>query len=91
MVTKLNNFRTNRYTFIQKKYLKNFYEELFINDLKDGHWDFDQVENPNDQSEKWKALYVTIVDKHAPLKRARVKKKNSPWLTKDLVNLIRKR
>lgn len=90
MVRKLNHFRTNRHKFILKRCFNNFNQELFINDLKDAHWDFDQVD-PNDQWEKWKALYISIVDKHAPLKRTRVKKKKSPWLTKDLVNLIRKR
>ena len=52
MVRKLNHFRTNRHKFIQKRCLKNFNEGLFINDLKDVHWDFDQIENPNDQWDK---------------------------------------
>ena len=33
-------------------------------------------------------LDFTIVDKRTPLKRTRVRKKKSPWSTKDLVNLI---
>ena len=86
ILRKLGHFRTNRHKFIQKRCLKNFNQELFINDLKDAHWDVDKVENPNVQWEIGKTLYVSIVDKHSPLKRTRIRKKKSPWLTKDLVN-----
>ena len=41
MVRKLNHFRTNRHKFIPKRCLKNLNQELFINDLKDAHWDVD--------------------------------------------------
>ena len=41
--------------------------------------------------EKVEALFTAVVDKHAPLKRARIRKKRSPWLTSDIVSLIRKR
>ena len=91
MVRKLNHFHTNRHRVIQKRCLKHFNQELFINDLGKVPWDSIQDENPNHQWEKWKALFTAVVDKHAPLKRARIRNKRSPWLTSDIASLIRKR
>ena len=32
-----------------------------------------------------------ILDKHAPLKKKRVKKRESPWITESIIQLIRNR
>ena len=54
-------------------------------------WDSIQDVNPNHQWDKWKDMFVSVVDKHAPLKRSRIRNKRSPWLSSDIISLIRKR
>ena len=71
--------------------MKHFNQECFINDLEKVPWDSIQDVNPNHQWEKWKELFVSVVDKHAPLKRSRIRNKRSPWLLSDIISLIRKR
>ena len=33
---------------------------------------------------KWKKSFLEIVDKHAPLRKARVRGSSSPWITSEL-------
>ena len=40
---------------------------------------------------QWKEMFLGCVDKHAPLKLKRVRKKRSPWITSELLCKIRKR
>ena len=41
------------------------------------------LSNPNMRSE-WKKLFQDILDKHAPLRKARVRRRGSPWITSEL-------
>ena len=91
MVRKLNHFRINRHRTTQKRCLKHFKHELFINDLESVSWENIADSNPNRRWEKWKAVFLNIVDKHAPLKQSRLRNRRSPWLTRDIVGLMRKR
>ena len=91
IVRKLNHFRTNRHYVVEKRYFKHFKQESFESDLKNVPWDGIQDKDPNRQWEMWKSLFIAVVDKHAPLKRTRMRKKRSPWLTSQLIKLIRKR
>ena len=34
---------------------------------------------------------MKIIEKHAPLKKRRIRKQESPWMTSDIIDLIRKR
>ena len=85
MVRKLNSFRIKRHRTIQKRCLKHFKRELFIKDLENIPWEDIKNANPNREWENWKALFLSIVDKHAPLKKRRVRNKRSPWLTRGIV------
>ena len=91
MVRKLNHFRINRHRTTQKRCLKHFKHGLFINDLESVSWENIADSNPNRRWEKWKAVFLNIVDKHAPLKQSRLRNRRSPWLTRDIVSLMRKR
>ena len=33
---------------------------------------------------EWKSKFLTIADKHAPIRMKRIRPKNSPWITSDL-------
>ena len=87
MVRKLNSFRIKRHRTIQKRCLKHFKRELFIKDLENIPWEDIKNANPNREWENWKALFLSIVDKHAPLKERRARNKRSPWLTRDIISL----
>ena len=88
---KLNYFRVNRHRIVQKRFLKYFNQEHFIEDLRNVPWDNIQDVNPNHRWEKWKTMFFDIVDNHAPLKRGRLRNKKSPWLSKEIISLMRKR
>ena len=75
MVRKLNHFRTYRHKVIHKRCLKHFNQEHFICDLRNVPWDQTLNKDPNQIWERWKNLFLTVVEKHAPLKRIRKRKK----------------
>ena len=37
---------------------------------------------------KWKELFLTVANKHAPIKSGRVRNKNSPWINSEIRKLI---
>ena len=72
--------------------LKNFNEELFIADIS--KVDFSSVLNSDDPQiacSTFLSILTPVMDKHAPLRRSRVKLKCSPWMTTDILELIHKR
>ena len=48
-------------------------------------------DNPNDMWHDWKNSFLSIVDKHAPLRSKRVKALKSPWVTPSLKQRMHKR
>ena len=48
-----------------------------------------QVSNP--VTEKAEDMFLTVVDKHAPIVTRRVRGKSLPWLTPEIKNLMRER
>ena len=57
----------------------------FRNDITSQNWDeINNFSNPNDMWSKWKCMFLSIVDKHAPLRRMRVRVRSSPWITSEL-------
>ena len=91
MVRKLNHFRINRHRTVQKRCLNHFNQEHFIMDLKNVPWDNIQNASPNHTWEQWKSSFLGVVEKHAPMKKTRLRNNRSPWLSKGIINLIRKR
>ena len=41
--------------------------------------------DPNDMWQEWRELFLSCVNKLAPLKLKRVRKKRCPWITADLL------
>ena len=59
-------------------------------DLKQRDWNCISVlSNPNDMWSKWKIMLMTVIDKHAPVKKKRVGRIKSPWITSDLVHKMK--
>lgn len=40
---------------------------------------------------KWKELFLSVANSHAPMKRKRIRNKKSPWITINLRKLMVKR
>ena len=51
----------------------------------------DEHSDPNDMWRERKEMFLSCVDKHAPLKSKRVRKKRWPWITGDLLCKTRRR
>lgn len=61
-------------------------------DLNQTQWaNVDLYFGPNGMWQEWKELFLSCVNKHAPLKFKRVRKKRSPWISGDLLCKTRRR
>ena len=63
-----------------------------MNDLNNLNWqEVCQHNDPNDMWADWLNLLMPVIDKHAPLKKKRIGKRKSPWITPYIVQKIRLR
>ena len=73
---------------ISKRCLKNFNLEAFLHDTAAVDW------NKINTFPTWsffKLTFSQIINKHAPLKKTRIKDRFSPWFSRDLAVLIRQK
>ena len=47
-------------------------------------------DNPNKMQKVWKNKFLNVIDKHTPLRKKRIGKKESPWITADVLSKIHK-
>ena len=77
---------------IETRQFKHFNRGKFLSDLNQLPWaNVDLYSDPNEMWHVWKEMFLGCVDKHAPLKSKRIRKKRSPWITRELLSKIRKR
>ena len=78
---------------IEYRCFKKFNEESFLEELKE--LNLDQIEYINDTEaaiEMWYTLFLSLINKHAPLKTKRVKYSHQPgWMTDEIKDAQRKR
>ena len=81
------NHRTNHLS-IEYRNLKNLNETEFVKDLNAAPWDVPFVfETTDDVTDSWYAIFNEILDKHAPLKQKRIKRKTQPkWFDNEINN-----
>ena len=86
----LNQIRNKK---IEIRNFKHFNAENFISDLQDQRWDSCDGDVSVDKKwETWKALFLRVLDKHAPIRIKNVRNKsNVPWLTSSIKLQIRER
>ena len=80
--TSVHKYKVNR------KY-NRFDDKEFAKHLNRVQWC--QVTDTNEVNEavmKFESLFLRICNKHAPLRRKRVRKQNSPWITNDIIKLM---
>ena len=91
---KLNNcVKSNTHQTITYRSFKNFDENMFISDMHDVPWETIEYFNDiNDIVEVWNNMFLEVVNKHAPLKSHRIKRKYQPdWLTPQILDIIKER
>ncbi|XP_031556954.1 uncharacterized protein LOC116293638 [Actinia tenebrosa] len=75
----------NNHCKISFRSAKNFDSDKFLMDLATLPWDcLDNKESPDDMWDRWKELFLSVLDSHAPIKTKRIRNKKSPWMTTDL-------
>ena len=71
---------------------KNFNENAFINDV---HNSFENIDFSNDDVnrawDEWKSKFLNLCDKHAPIRKMRVRKKHLPWVDGEVLEKIYER
>ena len=92
-LTRKTNCSTPKFSHhtISYRSFKNFNEQTFKSDLQDAPWDLIKVfDDTNDVVDTWSHMYLSIVDKHLPLKSHRVKYKQQPkWINPEIIDAIK--
>ena len=47
-------------------------------------------DSPNEMWQKWVTYFLSVINKHAPLKKKRLGKKKSPWITPEVISNVPK-
>ena len=77
---------------VKKRCFKNFNETAYLNDLCNLNWNV--VYTLHDLNSMWDKglnLLTSVIDKHAPIKKKRLGRRKSPWITAELIHKMRLR
>lgn len=91
---KLNNcIKTNTHQTITYRSFKNFDENAFKADLQEVPWEtVERFDNIDEAVDVWNSMFLEIVNKHAPMKSHRIKRKYQPeWLTPEILDCMKQR
>ena len=96
MVYSLLKFPRNKHKHneIEFRNYKNFNVNNFLQDLKKCEEICDTVWDEHDLDTKWNAFkhkFIQVSNKHAPIHVRRLKIRNNPWITKEIVKLMYQR
>ena len=85
--------KSSQHQTITYRSFKNFNELNFLNDLNAVPWEIiENFDDIDDIVSSWMLLFTEILDKHAPIKTQRIKRKYQPeWLTPEILDLIKER
>ena len=71
---------------------KNFSTNAFIDEIANSRdLNIDGITTVDDAWEKWSKAFLDISNKHAPIKTIRVKDRNNPWVSREILNLMYQR
>ena len=71
---------------------KNFDEERLRQDIENIAWDpVYKAPDLETMYDRFLSLLYSVIDRHAPMRKVRVKQKESPWMTRDILTMIRDR
>ena len=85
--------KKHSHTYIDIRSFKNFDKNTFLCDLSKTSFNpVYQYTEPEKALDKWYSLFLPILDKHAPIRKKRVKQKEIPaHITQDVRNLMKER
>ena len=68
---------------------KHFDSDSFRNDISSLSWDcINDMSDPNAMWSEWKSLFLSVCNKHAPIRTRRTRAYKSPWINSELKSLI---
>ena len=80
---------SNKHKYVTTRSFKKFKANKFAQELRNLPWgNIESLESPNEMWDVWKQLFLSVADKHAPLKTKGVRHRPAPWLTPELNRLI---
>ena len=85
--------KNNEHQTIIYRSFKNFNQSCFLNDLATVHWEIiEKFDTVDDIVSVWTLLLTEVLDKHAPIKNHRIKRKyQHEWPTSEILDLMKKR
>lgn len=70
---------------VESRRFNNFNEKRFLEDLYSMPWDLTELsDDPNDKLYIWQSMFLEVLNKHAPLRKKRVRNTEAPWLTPQI-------
>ena len=89
---KSSNSTEDSHKYKSNRDFRRFDPHEFISEISGISWDtVYKNSNPQAAYDIFISLLIKVIDKHAPMHKRRVKTKESPWMTKDILMLIRSR
>ena len=88
---KIKKKPTHKHKYKTNRSFKKFNEDDFVNDIRKANWCSVKHDNVDKCIDDFEKLFLHIADKHAPMKTKRVRKVQSPWLTDDIIVMMRER
>ena len=85
--------KNNEHQVITYRSFKSFDEACFLNELCMVPWEIiENFDTIDDVVSAWTSLFTEVLDKHAPIKSHRIKRKYQPeWLTSEILDVIKER
>jgi len=70
---------------IEYRSYKRYGKDAFINEPDEVNWYLiDDIPDIDTAASAWSSLFTDVADRHAPIKKLRVKGSSAPWLTPEL-------
>ena len=88
---KIKKMPTHKHKYKTNRSFKKFNDDDFVNDIRKANWCSVKHDNVDKCIDDFEKLFLHIADKHAPMKTKRVCKVQSPWLTDDIIAMMRER
>ncbi len=89
---KVRNTSVNEHKYSTNRNFKHFDDVLFKSDMCKVNWcTITTHNNINDAVNDFESKFAEVANRHAPLRKKRVRHTISPWLTDDIVKAMRER
>ena len=77
---------------IETRSFKRYNKEQFRSEVADIPWSVvESFDDLNDAVSAWNTLFIDVANRHAPIKKLRIKRAIKPWITKELKELMAER